>query len=78
MYIDEQTTIRELLEHRASEDYAHAYLRFKEKTITYEALNEAVNRLANGLVALGLEPGDRAAVMLPHHPDHVAVFLSLL
>jgi carnitine-CoA ligase len=77
VYIDEQTTIRELLEHKASEESTHAYLRFEEKTITYEALNEAVNRLANGLVALGLEPGDRVAVMLPNHPDHVAIFLAM-
>ena len=31
-----------------------------DTTISYGELNATVNRLANGLLALGLQPGDRA------------------
>ncbi|HTW85058.1 MAG TPA: fatty acyl-CoA synthetase [Candidatus Sulfotelmatobacter sp.] len=36
-------------------------LRFGERSWTYAALDQAVNRLARRLLALGLEPGDRLA-----------------
>jgi crotonobetaine/carnitine-CoA ligase len=37
----------------------------------------AVNRVANGLLASGLKPGDRVALMLPSHPDHIVAILAL-
>jgi crotonobetaine/carnitine-CoA ligase len=33
--------------------------------------------VANGLLAQGLVPGDRVALMLPSHPDHVVAILAL-
>jgi len=36
---------------------------FDGKTITFEGLAERVNRLANGLSEMGVEPGDRVATM---------------
>jgi acetyl-CoA synthetase len=38
-------------------------------TLTYRELSEAVTRLAEGLVALGVEPGDRVALFLPMSPE---------
>jgi crotonobetaine/carnitine-CoA ligase len=35
------------------------------------------NRIANGLLELGLKPGDRIALMLPSHPDHIVAILAL-
>jgi fatty-acyl-CoA synthase len=37
-----------------------------ERRLSWRALNGRINRLAHGLLALGLRPGDRVAYMLPN------------
>ena len=69
-------TIRELLDRRVAEDPDFVYCRFGDDALTLGALNERVNRFANGLLTLGLARGDRVAVMLPNHPDYVVAFLA--
>ncbi len=39
------------------------------RTLDYRALNSRVNRLANGLLSLGLRRGDRLALMLPNRAE---------
>lgn len=70
-------TIRELFDARVQADTHHVYCRFEDEAITLGALAARVNRFANGLLALGLRPGDRLAVMLPNHPDYVVAFLAM-
>jgi len=43
-------------------------------TVTYAQLDDAVRRLAGGLVAAGFEPGEGVAVMAPNCPEFVVVF----
>ncbi len=50
----------------------------EEPTITYGALADAAKRVAVGLRRWGLEPGDRAAIMLPTGPDFFQAFLGIL
>ncbi|MFK4106427.1 (2,3-dihydroxybenzoyl)adenylate synthase [Streptomyces sp. NPDC019531] len=45
---------------------------------TYAELDLKVDRLARGLLADGLEPGDRVIVQLPNVPEFVMVFFALL
>ena len=75
--IDPTLTVRQILERRAAEDPDWVYCRFEDRAITVRELDERVNRLANGLLALGIGPGDRVAAMLPNHPDYMAVILAL-
>ncbi len=70
-------TVAETLDRRVREDGGRVYLRFGERSLTLAALGEQVNRFANGLLALGVRPGDRVAVMLPNHPDYVVAFLAM-
>ena len=76
-YIDD-ITLRELLETRAREDGNLPYCRYEDETITFKDLEEHVNRLANGFLKLGLRKGDRVAVMLPSHPDHIYTLYALV
>ena len=41
----------------------------ERRALTYRELSKAVTRLAEGLVALGVEPGDRVGLFLPMSPE---------
>ena len=43
------------------------------RSITFRELRDEANRVANGLVALGLEPGDRVAVCMPMVPEILSI-----
>lgn len=73
----DDVTIRQLWDARAARDPGHVYCRFGGVDWTIGALNERINRLANGLLACGLKPGDRVALMLPNHPDHIVAIFAL-
>ena len=70
-------TIRAAMDRRARETPDDVYLVFEDRPLTFAALDAAVNRAANALLARGLQPGDRVALMLPSHPDHVIAILAL-
>ena len=70
-------TIGELWDRRAARDPAHVYCRFEDRDWTVGELDERINRLANALLAQGLVKGDRVALMLPSHPDHIVAIFAL-
>lgn len=49
-----------------------------DHTITYGWLRERSNRLANGLMALGLQRGDRVAVLLGQRPETAVAHIAIL
>lgn len=49
---------------------------FGDRLWTYHALDEAVNRLANGLLALGLKPGERVAAYGKNSDMYVILWLA--
>ncbi len=49
-----------------------------EEKYTYRALDEASGRLATGFVKLGLEPGDRVAVLCESRPRWGVVFFATI
>ncbi len=53
-------------------------LRFEQEAITFGELNLRANRVANGLKSLGVEKGDRVAIMLPNIPEFVYSFFGTL
>ena len=70
-------TIRATMDRRARETPDDVYCIFEDRPLTFAALDAAVNRVANGLLARGLRKGDRVALMLPSHPDHVIAIFAL-
>jgi long-chain acyl-CoA synthetase len=48
------------------------------RTLTWREFREKVLRLAAGLVELGLQPGDRVALMLPNRIEHVLADQAVL
>jgi long-chain acyl-CoA synthetase len=46
--------------------------------LSFGALNEQVNRLANALISLGVKKGDRVVLLLPNCPQFVIAFYAVL
>ena len=46
--------------------------------MTYGELNALTNRVANGLVDAGFEPGDPIAVNMPMHAESVPIYLGII
>ncbi len=51
---------------------------FRERKLTYGELNKEVNRLAHGLIRLGIKPGDRVAILLGNSPEFVIGYFAIL
>ena len=47
-------------------------------TLTYHELESLTNRVANGLVEIGIEPGDAVAVDMPMNAESVAIYLGIV
>jgi long-chain acyl-CoA synthetase len=73
----ERTSLGKVLESRVKSQKKQSALIFGGKEITYQQLNENVNKLANGLRNLGICKGDRVAIMLPNIPEFVYSFFAL-
>ncbi len=71
------TTLREEMDTQARTDPDRIYCTFGGEVLRFGQMDAAVNRVANGLLAQGLQPGDRVALMLPSHPDHIICIFAL-
>jgi len=54
-----------------------AYL-FEGATLTFEDLRTRVNQAANALAGLGVQRGERVAILLPNRPEFVASFFGAI
>jgi len=69
--------IRELLEARVNSNPEKVYLYFQDKEITYLDFDKQVNKTANSLLRLGIQKGDRFAIMLPNSPEFLYTWFGL-
>lgn len=53
-------------------------LDFFGATTTYGTLGRQIDRAANGLRELGVQAGDRVAIVLPNCPQHIVAFYAVL
>jgi long-chain acyl-CoA synthetase len=67
-----------LLEHTAARYPDRVATIFFGAKLTYRALNESANRFAHALLNLGLQQGDRVALMLPNCPQFLIAFYGAL
>ncbi|MCL9983348.1 MAG: fatty acid--CoA ligase [Erythrobacter sp.] len=49
---------------------------FGDEELSFAALDEGANRAANGLIALGVKPGDRVAFLGKNHPLYFEAFVG--
>ena len=70
--------IGEMLERSARVNPDKVALVFKDAALTYKELNESVNRLADGLVDLGVRKGDRVMVQLANGPEIIMAHFAII
>ncbi|MDP3522769.1 MAG: AMP-binding protein [Hydrogenophaga sp.] len=70
-------TISALLARRARVHPDETYCTFNQERITFRLLERRVNQVATMLKAQGLARGDRVAVMLQGHPEHLYLIFAL-
>ena len=70
-------TIRQLLESRARRTPDDVFAIYEDREIDFRTLEKSVCQLANGFSKIGIRPGQRVAVMLNNHVDHVFTFFAL-
>jgi long-chain acyl-CoA synthetase len=56
----------------------HVALEFFGRTTTYAELGAQIDRVAEGLRVLGVQPGDPVAIVLPNCPQHIVAFYAVL
>jgi len=49
-----------------------------DAVFTYEQINEAANKVANGLKAIGIQPGDKVAMTCPNLPQFPIIYYGIL
>lgn len=52
-------------------------IRFHEDALTWKELDDRVARAAGGLIAEGVEPGDRVGILLRNHPAFIETVLAV-
>ncbi len=68
----------DLLDERCAQWADRDAVSFFGATVTYRSLGERVARVANGLRELGVQAGDRVALIMPNAPQHVIAFYAVL
>src|SRR5271165_1948148 len=72
------TNLGSLLERAAADHPDHPALRLDDLVLTYAQLREAAARMSALLAAHGVQPGDRAGLMLPNVPAFPIAFYGAL
>jgi len=68
--IEKGLTYGQMLENTVARFPDNVAIWFDETRLTYREFNEAVNRMANALLRLGLRRGDRAGILFPDWPEY--------
>ena len=71
-------TLSEIIEKRVESSRDRAFLQYEEgEEITYGEVHEITNRIANGLIKIGIEKGDRVATFLPNSLECLYVWFGI-
>lgn len=69
--------VREFVEGKVAKNPSKTFLYFQDQEITYGDFNSNINGVANGLLQLGVQKGDRVCLMLPNCPEFLYSWFGL-
>jgi carnitine-CoA ligase len=73
----QRATVPELLRQRAADHPDRLFVWCGTERLTYEETDRRTNRLAAGFQELGVEPGDRVAVITPNRLEMLELYFAL-
>jgi len=73
-----ETSLVHMLEKSVARHGAKTAVEFFGAGMTYAQLGDQVRRVAEGLRLLGVQAGDRVAIVLPNCPQHIVAFYAAL
>jgi crotonobetaine/carnitine-CoA ligase len=73
-----QGPIEELIRQRAADHPDATWLKWKDEEVSWGQVLSNAQRAANGLLELGVAPGDRVAIMMSNRPEFLWVHLGVL
>jgi len=68
-YGQHERVLTHIIEDKARKHPNHVAFQFRDDPLTLGDLNDRINKVANGLLAIGVKPGDKVAIMLPNCPE---------
>ncbi len=68
--------VEQIIRQRAGEHPDAPWLYFKDETYTWGQVLEASRRVANGLLELGVRPGERIAIMMGNRPEFLWTYFG--
>jgi crotonobetaine/carnitine-CoA ligase len=76
-YPQDERVLHKIIEDKARQYPNHVVFQFRDEPITLGELNDGINQVANGYLALGVKPGDKVAIMLPNCPEFLYSWFGL-
>ncbi|HSV83170.1 MAG TPA: AMP-binding protein [Ramlibacter sp.] len=76
-YAQADRVLHRIIEDKARRKPQRVVFQFGERPVTLEELHLAVNRVANGFLALGLRPGQNVALLLPNCAEFLYAWFGL-
>jgi long-chain acyl-CoA synthetase len=70
--------LKKMLERAAKRYAGKTAVVMGERRLSYAALDEASNRVANALLGMGITKGDRVALLLTNSPEFVAIYFGIV
>ena len=67
-----------ILEDSARRYPTKAAFTFMDTALSYSQINNAANRVANGLKAIGIKPGEKVALSCLNLPDFPVIYFGIL
>ena len=67
-----------LLDESAEKYPDNEYTIFSDATRTFAQVKDTADRVANFLISIGIQKGDRVAIFLPNLPHYPAIFFGIL
>jgi crotonobetaine/carnitine-CoA ligase len=68
-----------ILKDRATKLGKRPFLQYQlQRPYSFKEVNSLANKIANGLIRLGIKKGDRVAVLLPNSADYIIIWFGIL
>jgi crotonobetaine/carnitine-CoA ligase len=72
-----QGPIEQLIRHRVAQHPDEVWLKFKDQYFTWQQVLDNIHRAANGLLDLGVQPGERVALMMGNRPEFLWLHFAI-